>query len=196
MRDEQALNREIQDAAELYMREAENESINSMTRERRTNNNESQQLVLVRQEYSQIRAPISRLSITRENQRPQEPEPRNRADGEDSDSDNLFLQRLTSLRNRGPTPNPLRETQTIRVKSVSSVTVQDYLKQIPKIWQEELLDPTNDTQIAAALIDECGPLTLLIYLRILALSSEYFEFKQLNSIFLTGAACLQKKRRQ
>jgi hypothetical protein len=41
MRDGQALNREIQDAAELYMREAENESINSMTRERRTNNNES-----------------------------------------------------------------------------------------------------------------------------------------------------------
>lgn len=37
------------------------------------------------------------------------------------------------------------------------------MNEIPKIWQEELLDPENDNQICRAIIDECGPLTLLTY---------------------------------
>jgi len=41
--------------------------------------------------------------------------------------------------------------------------VREFEHEIPKMWLEELLDEDNDTQIAAAIMELCGPLTLFVY---------------------------------
>ena len=73
--------------------------------------------------------------------------------------------------------------------------LRDYQKEIPTCWQEELLDEYNDTQVNTAIMETCGPLTLFTYVRCLQLSLEYYEMKEMSSMYLVGAQCLSAKRK-
>lgn len=196
-RDEQILNRELEEAAIEYMQEQERaieiqNELEVMQRSpyprqyrhsiRNLNlpaTDDREGLMLIRQEQSQMRP----VELMRERSAVQTFE--NLSQNSDEEEHMPY----SSIRNRVATPNPRHYQERIQQ------SMMEFEKVIPKIWQEELLHPDNDTPISSALIEECGPLTLMVYHRLFQLSSEYYEFKQLNSIFLTGAACLQKKRR-
>jgi len=139
--------------------------------------------MLIRQEQSQLR-PVQGLRET--------PDPRFENLSQNSDEQEEAIQPYSAIRNRAPTPNSRQGGNFPQERMHQSMKEHESI--IPKIWQEELLHEENDTALAQALVEECGPLTLMVYHRLLQLSQEFYEFKQLNGIFLSGASCLQKKR--
>lgn len=75
--------------------------------------------------------------------------------------------------------------------------MSDYEHEIPHIWAEELLKEEFESSMAVALIETCGPITLLIYKRCIEISYKYTEMNDLRSLFLTAAACsAELKKRQ
>ena len=71
----------------------------------------------------------------------------------------------------------------------------DFEDRIPKIWLEDLLDEQYDNSVSIAIMETCGPITLLIYNRCMELSAKYVEMKDLRSLFLTAAACAAQYKR-
>ena len=53
-------------------------------------------------------------------------------------------------------------------------------KQIPAVFHEELIVPSAANQVSIALLEYCGPITLLIFLRCLDLEKKYSEFKDMK----------------
>ena len=53
-------------------------------------------------------------------------------------------------------------------------------KQIPAIFHEELIIPSAANQVSIALLEYCGPVPLLIFLRCLDLEQKYSEFKDMK----------------
>ena len=70
-----------------------------------------------------------------------------------------------------------------------STSVEDFKDEVPLMWAEEILDSDNETVIGASIIEDCGPLSLMLYLRVFQLSQEYFELSELSSVFLSGVKC-------
>ena len=58
---------------------------------------------------------------------------------------------------------------------------------------EEILD-CEETQIGSALMDSCGPLTFLVYLRCMKLADRYYEMRELSHLYLIAATHVQDKR--
>ena len=60
---------------------------------------------------------------------------------------------------------------------------------IPHMWKEDLLARDIDTPISVAIMENCGPLTLFVYDRLITIGHRYLELKDLRSLFLTAANC-------
>lgn len=55
-------------------------------------------------------------------------------------------------------------------------------KEIPAVFHEELIVPSAANQVSIALLEYCGPITLLIFLRCLDLEKKYSEFKDMKQL--------------
>ena len=62
-------------------------------------------------------------------------------------------------------------------------------KQIPAIFHEELIIPSAANQVSVALLEYCGPVTLLIFLRCLDLEQKYSEFKDMKQLKQIAKKC-------
>lgn len=64
-------------------------------------------------------------------------------------------------------------------------------RQIPAIFHEELIIPAAANQTSIALLEYCGPITLLIYQRCLDLEKKYSEFKDMKTLKQIAKKCLE-----
>ena len=57
------------------------------------------------------------------------------------------------------------------------------------MFQEELLDEKNQCDMSTSIIDLCGPLSLLTFIRCMELREKYEEFKDIKPIHQLGFKC-------
>tara|TARA_B110000285_G_C14943608_1_gene523250 strand:- start:28 stop:360 length:333 start_codon:yes stop_codon:yes gene_type:complete len=78
---------------------------------------------------------------------------------------------------------------------LKSQSIYDFEPIIPKIWKEELLDEEYDSPLSIAILEMCGPITLMIFNRCTDLAEKYFEMRDLRGLLLTAFACSSEHRK-
>ena len=78
---------------------------------------------------------------------------------------------------------------------LSSQSIFDFEEVIPKIWREEILDEEYDSPISIAILEMCGPITLMVFNRCTDLAEKYNEMRDLKGLLFTAFACSSEHRK-
>ena len=65
-------------------------------------------------------------------------------------------------------------------------------RKIPSLFREEILDEEYDTPASISIMEKCGPLTLLVYNRCIAITNRYPEMRELRHLLLVASQCQQE----
>lgn len=78
---------------------------------------------------------------------------------------------------------------------LNAQSIYDFEDVIPKIWREEILDEEYDSPLSIAILEMCGPITLMVFNRCTDLAEKYHEMRDLKSLLFTAFACSSEHRK-